>query len=218
MPKVQIPDTDLNKTSAWDGEANILPPGEFAFEIEDCVILPAKAADKHPQLEFDLTVIGGADTDQYNGSSKKHWLSLSPNAAGRVRNMLDACGVAIEADGGFDSDGFKHTQFIAEVYEDSFEKPDLNTGNTITKITSKMRKERPMSAGWSGGEAPVSTAPASAAPTASVAPASAAPAQAAPAALAAPASAAPAKTAPKGPAAAPGALPRRAPVPPARRS
>jgi len=212
MPKVQIPDTDLNKTSAWDGEANILPPGEFAFEIVDCVILPAKSADKHPQLEFDLTVIGGADTDQYDGSSKKHWLSLSPNAAGRVRNMLDACGVAIDADGGFDSDGFKGTSFIAEVYEDSFEKPDLNTGTTATKITSKMRKERPMSAGWSSGEAADRLVPADSA-SAAKAPAATA---AAPAASAA-ASAAPAKTAAppsKGPAPAPGNLPRRLPVPP----
>jgi hypothetical protein len=214
MPKVLIPETNLNETNPWDGEQTILPPGEYAFRVEDCTIKPPKTADKQPQLEFDLIVIGGADTDQYNDSSKKHWLSLAPKAAGRVRNMLDACGVPIEADGGFDSDGFKGTEFIAEIYEESYDKPNLQTGETTPVVTSRLRKERPISAGWSSGEAPVVSAPA--AKPAAAAPAALAPAAAPAATAAPPAKAAPAATA-KGPAPAPGGLPRRPPVPPARR-
>jgi len=214
MPKVLIPETNLNDITPWDGEQTILPPDDYAFRVEDCTIKPPKTTDKQPQLEFDLVVIGGASTDQYNGSSKKHWLSLASKAAGRVRNMLDACGVPVEADGGFDSDGFKGTEFIAEIYEESYDKPNLQTGETTPVVTSRLRKERPISAGWSNGEAALAAPSAPAAAPA----ASAAPAQAAPAALAAPAATPPAKApAAKGPAQAPGALPRRPPVPPARR-
>ena len=35
MAKVIIPEVNLNETPAWDGEAQRLPPGEFAFEVAE---------------------------------------------------------------------------------------------------------------------------------------------------------------------------------------
>ena len=211
MPKVSIPEVNLNETSAWDGGMSMLPPDEYMFEVVDCVIVPAKKEGGHPQLEFDLTVVASATGEQYNGSEKKHWLSLSPKAAGRVRNMLDACGIAPEADGGFDTDLFKGTSFIAEVYEDTYKKANLTTGEQDEIVTNKIRKERPVSAGWSDGAA---------APAAQAAPAAtpAATAQRAPTAPAAkPAAAAPAASAATTqPRVATGNPPRRPPIPPRR--
>lgn len=211
MPKVSIPEVDLNQISPWDGGSSMLPPGEYVFEIAECVVVPPKKADGSPQLEFDLVVQGGADSDQYNGIERKHWLSLAPKAAGRVRNMLDATGVQPEADGSFDSDLFKGTQFIAEVYEDTYQKADLTVPSGVREVvTNKIRKERPVSAGWSNG---VETAPASA-PASTPAPAPKAPAPGptpkapAPAPTPAPGSGLPRVT---------GAVPpRRPPVPPRR--
>jgi hypothetical protein len=220
MPKVSIPEVDLNKTNPWDGSTSMLPPGEYVFQVEECVIVPPKKEGGHPQLEFDLTVQAGADSEQYNGTEKKHWLSLAPKAAGRVRNMLDACGVAVEADGSFDSDHFQGAQFIAEVYEESYLKPNLAKGTTDEVITNRIRKERPVEAGWSDGgaapaaaQAPAAAAPAAAAPRAPAAKAPAAAQAAAPAAAAAPPPAAPAQ-----PRVATGNPPRRPPIPPRRRS
>ena len=216
MPKVVIADVNLNDTTAWDGEQSMLPPGEYLFEVVDCTIKPPKKEGQFAQLEFDLEVVAGADSDQSNGSQKKHWLSLSPKAAGRVRNMIDACGVPIEADGGFDSDNFKTTRFIAESYEDSYDKPDLATGEVTAKVTSKLRKERPESEGWSSGEAaPAAEQPAASTPpaaTAAPAAASTAPVKRTPAAAARPAAS---QTTPTTVAT---SLPRRPPVPPTRRA
>jgi hypothetical protein len=214
MAKVTIPEVNLNETAAWDGEQSTLPPGEFMFEVIDCTIKPPKKDGQSPQLEFDLEVLAGVDTDQCNGQSKKHWLSLAPKAAGRVRNMLDACGVAPDADGGFDSDDFKGKQFIAESYEETYDKPDLTTGETKPVINNRLRKERPVEAGWSGGgEVAQPEQPEQPAKPAATAPVKRAPAQAAPAAAATTASTTAAPTQPR----VASSLPRRPPVPPTAR-
>jgi hypothetical protein len=166
MPRVQIEGVNLNEVEAWDGASSgVLPIGEYVFDVTACTITNAKSSGM-AQLEFDLTVAAGAATDACNGMTKKHWASLSPKAAARVRNLLDACGVGVDAEGGFDSDLFVGTQFIGEVFEDSYEKANLATGGTDTKTNNKIRKERPVSAGFEGQEAPAETAPATAAPRA----------------------------------------------------
>lgn len=175
MARVQVPGVNLNEVTPWDGEANMLPPGEYLFEVAECILGNTK--NNNPQLEFDLTVVAGADSEAYNGSKKKHWVVMTDKAAGRVRNILDACGVQMEADGSFDSDHFVGTQFIAEVYEDSYSKPDLSTGASVEKITNKIRKERPVTAGFTGQEAALAAAPAQSAPRAPAAAPAAAPAR-----------------------------------------
>jgi hypothetical protein len=153
---VQIEGVNLNEVPAWDGGASgNLPIGEYEFEVTAATVGLAKTGTKN--LEFDLMVIAGAETDTVNGATKKHWVYLTDKSAGRVRSMLDACGVQMDANGAFDTDHFLGQHFIAEVYEDSFDKPNLSTGTTDTKITNKIRKERHVSVGF--------TAPA-AAPTA----------------------------------------------------
>lgn len=200
MAKVLVPGVNLNETKPWDGEANMLPPGEYAFEVVNCTL--GTSSNNNPQLEFDLTVVAGADSEAYNGAKKKHWVVITDKSAGRVRNIVDACGVSMEADGSFDSDAFIGTQFIAEVFEDSWDKPDLASGTSVTKTNSKLRKERSLSAGW--GDTTGTVAPAQ--PAQPAAPAAKAPAARAPA---------PAAATPPGPRLA-SSLPRpgqRAPIP-----
>ena len=212
MPKVLVQGVNLNETAPWDGEASVLPPGEYAFEVVDAIIKEAKTSEKFPSLVLDLVVTGGADSEQYNGVKRKHFVSLSPNAAGRLRNIIDACHVPIEADGGFTTETFLGTGFIAEAYEDTYEKPDLASGNSVTKTVGKIHKERPIESGWSGA---VAEGQPQAAPQAPQAPQAAPQQPAAPTAPAAPqAPAAPrAATAPR---VAAGNPPRRPPIPPRR--
>jgi hypothetical protein len=146
---VQIEGVNLNEVPAWDGGASgNLPIGEYEFEVTAATVGLAKTGTKN--LEFDLMVIAGAETDTVNGATKKHWVYLTDKSAGRVRSMLDACGVQMDANGAFDTDHFLGQHFIAEVYEDSFDKPNLSTGTTDTKITNKIRKERHVSVGFTG--------------------------------------------------------------------
>jgi hypothetical protein len=149
---VQVPGVNLNEVASWDGGASgVLPLGEYEFDVINVTAGNAKTGTQN--LEFDLMVVAGAETDTVNGATKKHWIYLTEKSAGRVRNMVDACGVQMTPEGAFDSDHFIGQHFIGEVFEDSFDKPNLATGTTDTKITNKIRKERPVSAGFTGQEA-----------------------------------------------------------------
>jgi hypothetical protein len=147
MPRVLVQGVNMNEVSAWDGASNPLPPAEYLFEVDSCVVGNSK--NNNPQLEFDLIVVTGAESDLYNGTSRKHWVPMTTKAAGRVRCILDACGVQMDAEGGFDSDHFTGARFIAEVFEDTYSKPNLETGGETEKTVNKIRKERHESAGFS---------------------------------------------------------------------
>jgi hypothetical protein len=161
---VQIEGVNLNEVAAWDGGASgNLPIGEYEFEVAAATVGLAKTGTKN--VEFDLMVVAGAETDTVNGATKKHWVYLTDKSAGRVRSMLDACGVQMDANGAFDTDHFIGQHFIAEVFEDTYEKPNLTSGTVDTKTTNKIRKERPVSAGFTGQEPAAETqAPAPSAP------------------------------------------------------
>jgi hypothetical protein len=201
--RVQIEDVNLNEVDSWDGsQSGNLPLGEYEFEVTAATPGTAKTGSK--QVEFDLVVVAGAETDTVNGATKKHWMYLLKSCAGRTRAMVDACGVQMDANGAFDTDHFIGQHFIAEVYEDTFNKPNLDTGSVDTKITNKIRKERHVSVGFTGQE-----------PVAEVAPTVPAPRPASAAAHAAP-PARPLPPGPRAPGAAGSTLPRpgqRAPLP-----
>ena len=198
---------DPNTVTAWDGCGGMLPPGLYDFAVTNVEL--KQTSTGRPQIELDLTVIAGVDpvTDAYNGQTKKDWRLLGGKSAvlGRLKSLLDACGVQIAANGDFDTDELRDRQFTAEVYEDSYDKPDPATGTVKTITNTRIRGEQSL-----GGatEAPAAPAPAPARP---------APAPAAPAAPMAPARAA-APTLPSAPRVAGAVLPRPAARPvPARR-
>jgi len=163
---------DWSTVAAWDGEGGgRLTPGNYLFEVAGVAQEPASTGNL--QLVIDLMVVQGLETEVHNGASTKHWLSLTPKAAGRVKQFLDAIGVVPDADGTFEDQEFISRQFMAEVFEDEYNKVDPLTGQSTVKKTSKIRKEMPVE-----GAAPA------AAPTPAPAPA---PRPAAPARATAPA-------------------------------
>jgi hypothetical protein len=171
---VQIEGVNLNEVDSWDGSSSgNLPIGEYEFEVT--VATPGNAGTGTKQVEFDLVVVAGAETDTVNGATKKHWMYLTDKCAGRTRAMVDACGVQMTAEGAFDTDHFIGQHFIAEVYEDVYTKPNLVTGTADNKITNKIRKERHVSVGFTGQEPAVEQAPSVPAPRPAPAPAASAP-------------------------------------------
>ena len=125
MPRIAVP--GLNEAKPWDGEPNILPPGEYAFQVEACTAITSSKGTAG--LEFDLVVYDGADTDALNGAKKKHWIYYSDKSLSRLRNIADACGVAVNE--GLDTDEFVGKTFIGEVFMDTYDKDDLATGGKI---------------------------------------------------------------------------------------
>jgi hypothetical protein len=167
MTMITVP--GLSKAEAWDGEQSMLPPGDYVFQIEGCAITNAKSSGK-PQLELDLVVVAG-ETETLNGATKKHWVSLSEKAVGRLRALTEAIGLVIPDNDAFDTDVLIGQQFVAEVYADTYKKVDTGTGVETEMPTFKLRKERSV-ATW-GAEA-TTTAATPVTPAAPTAPARAA--------------------------------------------
>lgn len=181
MARVQVLDEqgapfDLNQATAWDGEGFSMTPGDYVFAIES--VTQGMSSNSKPQLELQLVVVQGLATEAHNEQKMKHWVSLTKAAASRLRCLLDAAGVAPDAEGGFDDADLVGRQFIAEVYEDEYEKGVNLDGTPKVKKSTKIRKERPVE----GAEA--AAAEAAPAPTPAPAPAAAAKPAAAPAARA----------------------------------
>jgi hypothetical protein len=153
----------LPEVKVFDGVGGTLPtPGEYAFEVLTSVM--GQSTGGYPQMDLALVVLSGADTDAFNGKGIGHRFVItdSDGSKGRVRCIADACGVAVTPQG-FDNDHFVGKRFIGEVWEDHYDKDDLATGTKIPKTSTKIRKERPLEAGWSdatGAVAPAAAAPA----------------------------------------------------------
>jgi hypothetical protein len=160
----------LSKAEVWGGGVDMLPPGEYAFEVADYAIGQSKKGV--PQLELDLVVIGGAETDTLNGRKQKHWIYWG-KSLGRLRAILAACEIPVDANDNFEETALPGRTFIAEVAVNTYEKDDLTTGGKVEKTNTKIQNERPMSAGWSNSEgvaAPAQPAAAPAAPAATARP------------------------------------------------
>jgi hypothetical protein len=203
----------LADIAAWGGVGGGLTPGDYLFQIT--AVEQKQTQGGKPQIQLTMEVVAGAETETHNGQKMLDWRSLSgkKGALARLKSLLDACGVQLDAQGGFDDADLIGRQFWAEAFQDIATKTDA-TGATTEREVTKIRDER---------SAVEESGAAEAAPTAAAAPAAAAaapapaPAQAAAAPAAAPARAtAPTLTTSRG-VGGPAPAGRRLPVPPARK-
>ena len=195
----------LADIAAWGGIGGGLAPGDYLFQINE--VEQKQTQGGKPQIQLTMEVIAGVETETHNGQKMLDWRSLSgkKGALARLKSLLDACGVVLDAQGGFDDADLIGRQFWAEAFQD-IAKTTSPTGEVSEREVTKIRDER--SAVEDAGAVAVAAAPAAA-------PAAPAPAPA-PAPAAAPArAAAPTLTTSRGVGgAAPG---RRLPVPPPRK-
>jgi hypothetical protein len=199
----------LADIAAWGGIGGGLTPGDYLFLITG--VEQKQTQGGKPQIQLTMEVVAGAETETHNGQKMLDWRSLSgkKGALARLKSLLDACGVALDAQGGFDDADLIGRQFWAEAFQDIAVKTDATGAMTEREVT-KIRDER--SAVEDGAAAAPAAAPAAAAAAPAPAPA---PAPAA-APVAAPArAAAPTLTTARGVGGAPAG--RRLPVPPPRK-
>lgn len=159
MARVQVLDennqpVNLNNVEAWDGEGFHVTPGDYIFEVTS--VVQTQSGTGKPQLELGLSIVQGLATEAHNGQNMKHWVSLTSAAAPRLRNFLNAIGLAPDGDGGFDDVEIVGRQFQAEVWEDEYQKGINADGTPNMKKSTKIRKECPVE----GAEQPAAPAPA----------------------------------------------------------
>ena len=120
MPMI---DAKLNEVDAWGGESTQLPPGPYSFRIKSASI-ESKAEGKN-QLVVENEVISSGEM---KGKTAKSFfmLDFSKDAPRkRLKSLVLATKVPVDAAGNFNSDNLVGTQYDAEVTHESYEsKPD----------------------------------------------------------------------------------------------
>jgi hypothetical protein len=81
---------NLDGVEAWKG-GGILPAGTHAVEITEATEKTSR--NNHPQVELEFRAIGG----DYDGGTIRDWVTVIPEAFGRIRQLLEAVHYAIPA-------------------------------------------------------------------------------------------------------------------------
>lgn len=134
----------LNNVTPNDGAQGFAAPspGEHEFEIKDVTLGQTKKGDKM-MLTVQFEVAEGED----KGKQCRGWYVLDPenefNLA-RLRALLDAAGVAIDANGGFSKNSLIGAHLLATVENE--ERPDGMdaNGKEVVKIFTRLNRERPV--------------------------------------------------------------------------
>jgi len=149
----------LADIAGWGGIGGGLTPGDYLFQINE--VEQKLTQGGKPQIQLTMEVVAGAETETHDGQKMLDWRSLSgkKGALGRLKSLLDACGVQLDASGGFDDQDLVGKQFWAEAFQDIAKKTDA-TGAVTEREVTKIRDERA-----------IEGAPASVAPAPAIAPA-----------------------------------------------
>jgi hypothetical protein len=72
---------DLTGVDAWEGGV-LLPPGEHVVEVDDAT--EKTSSGGNPQIELEMRAVGG----EQDGGTIRDWVTITPEAAGRVKQCL----------------------------------------------------------------------------------------------------------------------------------
>jgi hypothetical protein len=140
-------DARLDEVEAWDGVASLVNPGEYIVEIEKVeggtaqsgkpkMVLHEKiveALDEHNDDQTGRVLIQSQSLDLSNDTVRK-----------RIKAIVTACGVAIDARGGFNAGDLVGRQMLVEVTRGSYTKTNAITGTPEERETASVVRERPV--------------------------------------------------------------------------
>jgi hypothetical protein len=136
----------LNQVQAWNGVTAGLPPNvDYHFMVET-VAQEASRKQGVPQLVLSLTV-----QNQGEFFGRKHVARYNIDFAKgksreRLRCLIDACGIPLDANGGFDDAMLVGRVFKADLVAAPYTVSDPVTGQTIQKEGVQLQNERPLTA------------------------------------------------------------------------
>lgn len=117
---------NLTGVEAWKG-GGLLPAGTHHVEITDAT--EKTSSGGNPQTEVELRAIGG----EYEGGTIRDWITLTPEAFGRVRQFLEAVSYEIP-DGEFE---MPTSQVVGRQCQ-ILVRDELYQGETKTKVKAYM--------------------------------------------------------------------------------
>jgi hypothetical protein len=160
----------VHEVQGWGGESESLPPGtDYVFEVEKAE--QGKSAQKGtPQLTLECVVRWPESLEGRKGWAR-YYLIDNKGSRARLRQIVDATGIPLDAQGGFDDQDFVGRVFVADVIVEPYEKTDPTTGTTVSKESARIVNERIYAPEGAVEAAPPAPAPQPAQPAAQAAPA-----------------------------------------------
>lgn len=142
-----------------DGRNQRVEPGTYDWEITKAVFDQSKKGNR----TLRVTAIVTTEDSPMKGRSLVGTYVISEDdfARRRMKALVEATGVQVDANGGLSKDAFVGTHFTADVVVDTFDDIDSKTGQPVTKDFTKWIGERPYE-----GAAPAASAKPAAAPAA----------------------------------------------------
>ena len=118
----------IRMTVDSEGGYTRLPEGHYALEVTSVGVKEATEAGKFPQLVVKHRVVW-SERPGYEGKPTTQWFSLSPKAAWRLRDLLDATDVPYEEDRpdgktlvvSFDADFLVGRTYKARCYHEEYQ-------------------------------------------------------------------------------------------------
>lgn len=134
-----------------DGRNQRVEPGTYDWEITKAVFDQSKKGNR----TLRVTAVVTTEESPMKGRSLVGTYVISEDdfARRRMKALVEATGVQVDANGGLSKDAFVGTHFTADVVVDTFDDIDSKTGQPVTKDFTKWIGERPYE-----GTAPVAAA------------------------------------------------------------
>lgn len=131
-------------SKAWSGESASLPIGDYKAKIVDYE--NGTSSNQNPQSILTFEVTEG----EYKGRKMRAWYTRTAKAIGRLLNLLQACGLALDGKKGFSPSALKGQELVIGITE-SISEGEANpmTGKKETKVFSQVFNERPLKE-WAG--------------------------------------------------------------------
>lgn len=140
-------DLGLNDVDAADGGFTTLPPGDYVFEVEK--IIGGQSKSGNPKMTAQLKVIEALDDSEEHqkcvGEPAFHTFALVTDKEfprRRLKAFVQACGVEIDAKGGFNAPDLVEAQFAASVKHEDYEVTNPITGEVDTRLSMRIFRER----------------------------------------------------------------------------
>ena len=144
-------DLGLNDVSASDGSFVLLPPGQYGLEVTKVEGGQSKAGN--PKMVLHLKVFAALQEANENqiGQVVQSSMVLDKGkefARRRLKNVVQACGVAIDDRGGFNPQEMLEGRILAEVKLETYTEQNAMTGEKVERPSMRIFNEKP----WEGDE------------------------------------------------------------------
>jgi hypothetical protein len=130
---------------AWNGEAQLTPPGDYEFSIAEVKRTTSSAGNPQLQVKFEVQRNADGSDTPYKGRAVMGWYQETGEGRMRLKNLIQASGVELDARGGFSLSALTGKHLLATVKADSYVKVSAGADGEPTKETKntvKISKER----------------------------------------------------------------------------